>query len=118
MKENKNQLESMSFEKGTFGYDLQFLQSKDSVIVLSNGDAHVIVSVNYQGKVFTSTANGLTGTSFGWINYEALNSNTIAPQINAYGGEDRLWVGPEGGQFSIFFKPGSEMKFENWQTPA
>ncbi len=116
--ENKKHMESKTFEKGTFGYDLRFLQSKDSVIVLSNGDAQVIVSAKYQGKVFTSTANGLSGTSFGWINYEALNSDTIAPQINAYGGEDRLWLGPEGGQFSIFFKPGAEMKFENWQTPA
>lgn len=106
------------FEKGSFGYDLQFLKSKDSVIVLKKGDAQIIVSPKYQGKVFTSTAKGLTGNSSGWINYKALSSDSIARHINAYGGEDRMWLGPEGGQFSIFFKPGDKMVFENWQTPA
>jgi hypothetical protein len=106
------------FEKGSFGYDLQFLQTKDSIIVLKNRDAQVIVSPKYQGKVFTSTATGLTGKSSGWINYKALNSATLAPHINAYGGEDRMWLGPEGGQYSIFFKPGDKMVFDNWQTPA
>ena len=116
--DTKKEQKSTQFEKGSFGYDLQFLKSKDSVIVLKNGDAQVIVSPKYQGKVFTSTATGLAGNSSGWINYKALSSATIAVHINAYGGEDRMWLGPEGGQFSIFFKPGDKMVFENWQTPA
>jgi hypothetical protein len=109
---------SSPYKKGTFGYDLAFLNSKDSVIVLKSGDAQVIISPKYQGKVFTSTANGLNGNSAGWINYKAMSSDTLAPHINAYGGEDRMWLGPEGGQFSIFFKPGTKMVFDNWQTPA
>lgn len=117
-KKAENKMEENQFKRGTFGYDLEFLKSKDSIIVLSNGDAQVIVSPRYQGKVFTSTAMGLNGQSFGWINYQALSSDSVAPHINAYGGEDRLWLGPEGGQFSIFFKPGSKMIFDNWQTPA
>jgi hypothetical protein len=27
-------------------------------------------------------------------------------------------LGPEGGQFSIFFRQGVPFEFENWQTPA
>jgi len=108
----------IQYGKGTFGYDLAFLRVKDSLIVLKNGDAQVLVSPKYQGKVFTSTAQGLSGNSAGWINYKALESDQIAPHINAYGGEDRMWLGPEGGQFSIFFKPGDKMVFDNWQTPA
>ena len=42
----------------------------------------------------------------------------INPHINAYGGEDRFWMGPEGGQFSIFFKPGDPFDLGHWQTPA
>ncbi len=38
--------------------------------------------------------------------------------MNAYGSENRLWIGPEGGQFSVFFKPGGQMNFDNWFTPA
>jgi len=37
--------------------------------------------------------------------------------MNGYGSENRLWIGPEGGQFSVFFKPGVEMKIGNWYTP-
>jgi hypothetical protein len=38
--------------------------------------------------------------------------------MNAFGGEDRFWMGPEGGQFSIFFAPGTKFEFADWQTPA
>jgi hypothetical protein len=105
--------------KGTFGYDLDFLEKHDSVIVLrdSDGRSKAIVSAKYQGKVFTSTANGDSGKSFGWINYKAFDGN-IDPHMNAYGGEDRLWLGPEGGQFALFFKKGAKMEFANWFTPA
>lgn len=105
---------------GTFGYDLEFLQKQDSTLtVLSNADqtAQILVSAKFQGKVFTSTADGLTGRSFGWINYKAFDG----PQdehMNAYGGENRLWLGPEGAQFSLFFKPNAKMEFENWHTPG
>jgi len=106
--------------KGTFDYDLQFLRKVDHPVVLTgeNGKASVIVSPRYQGKVFTSTARGPEGKSFGWINYDLLERDTIMEHINAHGGENRLWIGPEGGQFSIFFKPGVPMTFENWYTPA
>lgn len=106
------------YEKGTFGFDVDFLSDYDSLVLLGSGDARLIVSPAFQGKVFTSTAAGFEGQSFGWINYEAISSKKIAPHINAYGGEDRFWLGPEGGQYSIYFQPNSEMTFENWQTPA
>ena len=105
--------------KGSFGYDLQFLEKYDSVIVLKSGDgnARIIVSPKYQAKVFTSSADGDLGQSFGWVNYKAFTA-AVDPHINAYGGENRLWLGPEGGKFSLFFKPTVRMDFENWKTPA
>lgn len=105
-----------NFEKVTFGYDLTFLREHDSVIVLSKNDARIVVSPKYQGKVFTSTADGDSGQSFGWINYKAFDQKPD-PHMNAYGGENRFWLGPEGNRFSLFFKPGSEMVFDNWITP-
>ena len=106
--------------KGTFGYDLHFLQQRDSnLVVLSDksAEAQIIVSPKYQAKVFTSTAKGNDGLSFGWVNYKAFDSKPDA-HMNAYGGENRLWLGPEGGKFALFFKPKSEMVFDNWKTPA
>ena len=38
--------------------------------------------------------------------------------MNVYGGEDRFWLGPEGGQFSLFFAPGAPQDLAHWQTPA
>ncbi|QNL50576.1 hypothetical protein H8S90_02920 [Olivibacter sp. SDN3] len=106
-----------SYNKGSFGYDLAFLKKKDSLVVLQNtqGDGKVVVSPKYQAKVFTSTAEGEEGLSFGWINYDAFDKQD--EHMNAYGGEDRLWLGPEGGKFSLFFQPGTTMEFENWYTP-
>ena len=96
------------YAPGTFGYDRYFLSAYDSVIVLSAGSASVIVSPRYQGKVFTSTAFGDTGRSFGWVHYKAFNGPLDA-HMNAYGGENRLWLGPEGGKFSLFFPPGASL---------
>jgi len=33
-------------------------------------------------------------------------------------GEERLWLGPEGGPYSIFFEQGDEQEFQNWNVPA
>src|SRR4051812_42812213 len=113
--ENKD---STSYKEGSFGYDLNFLKQHDSVIVLkSDENSQIIVSPKYQAKVFTSTADGNEGLSFGWVNYKAFTAPVDA-HMNAYGGENRFWLGPEGGKFSLFFKPGSKMAFENWKTPA
>ena len=65
----------------------------------------------------TSTAGGSDGSSFGWINRELIASGTLQPHMNAFGGEDRLWLGPEGGQFSIFFAKGVAFDLEHWFTP-
>ncbi len=110
--------EMQSFEKGTYGYDLSLLKAHKKPIELQNGDARVLISPEYQGRVMTSSANGESGLSFGWINHDLIASGEIKKQINAVGGEERFWLGPEGGQFSIFFKSGSTFDFVNWQTPA
>src|SRR5208282_2720368 len=36
---------------------------------------------------------------------------------NVFGGEDRIWLGPEGGQFSIFFAKGARFDLADWFTP-
>ena len=103
---------------GTFSYDAQFLAKYDSGLVrLANDEAAILVSPKYQSKVFTSTATGDSGKSFGWINYKAFDA-PYDPHMNGYGGENRLWLGPEGGKYSLYFKKGDSMVFDNWKTPA
>jgi hypothetical protein len=106
--------------KGTFGNDLAFIRKYMNEVVLSDttGKAQVVVLPKLQGRVMTSTADGMSGLSFGWINRELFASGEILEHINVYGGEDRFWLGPEGGQFSIFFKKGVPFDLEHWFTPA
>lgn len=109
--------DSASHAQGSFGYDVQFLrQHDDSVVLLQSGGARVAVSPKYQAKVFTSTARGAEGPSFGWINYKAFTAPQDA-HMNAFGGENRFWLGPEGGVYSLYFKKGDSMVFDNWKTP-
>jgi hypothetical protein len=108
------------YKKGTFGYDLNFLKEKDSGLIVLKGEdgkATVIVSPKYQAKVFTSTANGPEGNSLGFVNHDALNSDAIDEHMNGYGGENRFWLGPEGGQYSVYFEKGKEQIYDNWHTP-
>ncbi|MDG1873403.1 MAG: hypothetical protein P8J27_05805, partial [Mariniblastus sp.] len=105
--------------ENTFGQDLEFLKKHVGTIVLSNDEGAAIVVVpQYQGRTMTSTSNGAAGKSYGYINYDCISSDVHDPQINLYGGEDRMWISPEGGQFSVFFEPGAEMEYANWRTPS
>jgi hypothetical protein len=105
---------------GTFGHDLEFLNRYKETIVLSDSQslARVVVIPGWQARVMTSTATGNDGFSFGWINYKLISSGKSTPHINAFGGEERLWLGPEGGQFSIYFAKGAKQEFTNWYVPA
>jgi hypothetical protein len=113
--------ESYKFEKGTYGYDIAFLKENNiETIELKTRDlkARVLIAPGYQGRVMTSSANGREGTSFGWINYKLIESGKVSRQFNPVGGEERFWLGPEGGPFSIYFGQGKEQVFENWKVPA
>ncbi len=104
----------------TFGDDAAFLIKHTEIIVLSDkqGQAKVAVSPAWQGRVMTSTAGADNGISFGWINRDLIASGKLLPHINVFGGEDRIWIGPEGGQFSIFFAKGAKFDLADWFTPG
>ncbi|MGA2624249.1 MAG: DUF6786 family protein [Bacteroidota bacterium] len=103
----------------TFGDDLAFLKKYKDVVVLSDssGAMQVAIVPDYQGRIMTSTADGTNGTSFGWVNRELISSGKKQQHINVFGGEDRFWIGPEGGQFSVFFAKGSAFDLDHWFTP-
>ncbi len=111
----------MEHRKGTFGFDLQFLKQYHKDLILlgdgSDAGAQIIIIPAYQGRVMTSTADGNGGMSFGWINYDLIDSNKEEVHFHAFGGEERFWLGPEGGQFSIFFKKGDPFDFDHWYVP-
>lgn len=109
------------FAEGSFGYDVDFLKKTKGALLLTapdNDSAQVVLAPALQGRVMTSTSSGPAGRSYGWMNYDLLRSGEFKPHINPYGGEERLWLAPEGGQFSVYFGPGEPFDFAHWQTPA
>jgi len=104
----------------TFGDDVAFLRQHQKVLELTDasGRARVAVVPAWQGRIMTSTAGGAGGDSYGWVNRELIASGQVAAHINVFGGEDRFWLGPEGGQYSIFFAPGVKFDLEHWFTPT
>lgn len=106
--------------KSAFDEDVDFLSKYGDVIVLSDPSkgSRIAVMPSLQGRVMTSTPAGSRNLSYGWINRALFESGEISPQKNAFGGEERLWLGPEGGQFSIFFAANTTFTRPNWFTPA
>ena len=106
-------------QEKNFFEDVTFLRDHgvQPVILKNAAGARVALTPLYQGRVMTSTMDGESGYSCGWINYKRIESGKQTPHINAYGGEDRFWLGPEGGPFSLYFAKGADYTFDNWQVP-
>lgn len=110
----------------TYDEDVAFLRKHTEIIELAAGTARVAVAPAYQGRVMTSTATNAGGIGFGWINPDVIAAgikpeaerSDLAKHIHVFGGEERLWLGPEGGPFALFFPPNVPQTFANWKTPA
>ncbi len=93
----------------SFGKDITFLKKHTEVIVLRDkaGSAQVALAPAcprarvarpcHDKHRWWEQRHGRHG--FGWINRKLIASRKIQPHINVFGGEDRFWLGPEGGQF-------------------
>jgi len=106
--------------KGQYAYDLAFLKKNTKTTIElqdESGLSKILLTADYQGRVMTSTAAGDTGSSFGWINYNLVASGQKKQHINPVGGEERFWLGPEGGQYSIYFKKGDSFNYAHWFVP-
>lgn len=112
--------------EGGFADDVTFMKKHTEVVLLNDGDAAVAVAPAYQGRVMTSSYDRKAGPSFGWINRPVIEKGLLSEEekkgkleehIYIFGGEERFWLGPEGGQFAIFFKPGTKFEFSDWRTP-
>jgi hypothetical protein len=118
---NMNSTAEEVYAQGTYGYDLDYLKKHQIELIElkdSASKASLIIAPNLQGRVMTSSADGNKGRSFGWINYKLIESGSVSKQFNPYGGEERLWFGPEGGPFSIYFPKDKEQVFSNWLVPS
>ena len=102
-----------------YGQAKQFLAAHTQVVELTNDQGgRVLICPEYQGRVMTSTLDGDEGLSFGFVCFDFIRQGKNDPQFNNYGGEERFWFSPEGGPFSLWFKPGlTEQTLKDWYTP-
>lgn len=108
-------------QKGSYAYDAAFLKQHTGEtlqLISPDGMGKILLSAQYQGRVMTSTASGDSGTSFGWLNYDLIAAKEKRKQFNPVGGEERFWMGPEGGQYSIYFKKNDSFNIAHWQVPS
>ncbi|MGC6429970.1 MAG: DUF6786 family protein [Jejuia sp.] len=94
----------------------QLLESLEAYNVIeltsNNGQSRLIISTEDNGKIIASTHNGLNGSYNGWVNKLALTDNS-----KNIGGEERLWIGPLGSQFSFYFQQIEPLHDDNWKVP-
>jgi hypothetical protein len=101
----------------TLDDDLAFLRAHGPVEVLeAPSGGRVVVSARWQGRVLTSAVEP-HGTSLGFLHRHFIDSGKTGTPFDNYGGEDRFWLGPEGGQYGLYFAPGAPFAIGAWQTP-
>lgn len=104
-------------EEMSYGEVREFLSRHTQVVELSNQrGARVAVCPQWQGRVMTSTCGDLGGSSFGFVNRAFIEAGNLDKRFNNYGAEDRMWLSPEGGRFSLWFAPNAEQTLTNWYT--
>ena len=101
-----------------FAEDVEFLsQHGGAVKVLESGTGgRIAISGKYQARVMTSAVDA-QGASLGFVNRSFIEAGKTGTAFDNYGGEDRFWLGPEGGQYALYFAAGKSFEFANWQTP-
>jgi hypothetical protein len=102
-----------------FDDDVAFLnQHGAEVKVLSApSGGRIAVTGKYQARVMTSAFEA-NGVSLGFVNRSFIEAGKTGTAFDNFGGEDRFWLGPEGGQYALYFAAGKPFEFDNWQTPS
>lgn len=105
----------------TFDDLVRLLEENGGAVVLTGGEEtkdgmRVLVSPRHQGRIFTMKVGTVEST--GLVNVAAVRAGETNPQFNNFGGLDRFWLGPEGGQFGLYFEPGAEFSRDVWRVPA
>lgn len=100
-----------------YQHDKALISRHTELIELSLPDAHARLAIapKFQGKVMIATTGTEPSRSIGWIDREALQSQSSTGG-NA-GGLDRIWLGPLGGQHSLYYQQIKPLDEANWQVP-
>ncbi|MHC4444665.1 MAG: DUF6786 family protein [Planctomycetota bacterium] len=107
---------SIDVHRTSYSDDVAFLQPRTRIYQLHVGTGRIAVAPGYQGRVMTSSFSA-DGLSLGWINRKDITAGERDVAFNNYGGQERFWLGPEGGQFSLYFKKNQPQSYDTWKVP-
>ncbi len=101
-----------------FEEDVAFLSEHGAAVKVlqSASGSRIALSGKYQARVMTSAVEA-QGASLGFVNHGFIEAGKTGTAFDNFGGEDRFWLGPEGGQYALYFPAGKPFEFGNWQTP-
>ncbi len=102
----------------SFQDDADFCSQYTETVLLVDGPRRVLLAPRLQARVLTSSLNGSDGASLGWVNRDCVAQQALRPDFNPYGGEDRIWIGPEAGQFGYHFPPGAPFDLKHSRVPS
>lgn len=104
--------------QNNFDEDVRFLDKTTETVILEGDEpGRVVVAPDFQCRTMTSSTGHPSWQSPGWINYRQITDGATAGTPALFGGEDRVWLAPEGSQFSLFFDQGKKMELANWRVP-
>ncbi|MBL8693056.1 MAG: hypothetical protein JNJ88_03075 [Planctomycetes bacterium] len=78
--------------------------------------ARTFVAPELEGRVMTTAIGSIASAA--WMDPRAFALRGSASRFHNYGGQDRLWIGPEGGDFGWFFDPGAPCEGSHWRVPS
>jgi hypothetical protein len=110
---------SESHRPGYAGFDdeVAFLRAHGAnVEIVAAGTGHFAIASNLQTRVMTSEVEP-HGRSLGFVHHAFIEAGKTGTPFDNYGGEDRFWLGPEGGPWGLYFPPRAPYEFKLWQTP-
>src|SRR5262249_45367806 len=100
---------------------LREVRQEPVVLTGREGNRVVLVAPGLVGRVLCTGFDGVGGQIASWIDEEQIRKGFTAPTPGAqwanFGGEERLWFGPEGGRFGLFFPPEKDQKHGNYLVP-
>ncbi len=95
-----------------------FLDSNaDAIVLEGEAGSKVLVSPSLQGRIMTAKVGSVEST--GLVPQKTISEGEAHEHFNNFGGLDRFWIGPEAGQYGVYFPKGAkELTRDNWQVPA
>jgi hypothetical protein len=102
----------------SFRSTISKINAIQDLTILQSGESVIAVSPAFQGRVFTSSSQGVKGKGYGWINMDLIEDGSYSHTMANLGGESRLWFAPENGPHGFFYPPGMDQNGETLRAPT